>query len=71
MKGIYPKESSSPIVSARELQSWGFSRVAVYKMLGRSDLPVVRIGNRKFMARARFLEWIENGGDSGSLNVAG
>lgn len=47
------------VLSAIDLQAMGFSRPMVYKLLNRNDLPVIRIGNRRFMHREKFLLWLD------------
>lgn len=51
------------LMSARHLVDAGLSRQISYQLLGRSDMPVVAIGRRKFMVRDRFFAWLEAGGD--------
>lgn len=41
----------------------GLPRSVVYRMLKRSDMPVVRIGGRLFLHRDRFLAWIDSEAD--------
>lgn len=36
----------------------GFSRSMSYALFNRKDIPVIRIGKRKFIRREKFLEWI-------------
>lgn len=45
---------------AHELQQDGFSRAMAYRILNRSDLPTVQIGNRRFIHRELFQEWLRN-----------
>ena len=54
------KLESTPIISATDLQRvYGLSRTRAYEMLNRPDLPVVRIGRRKFMHAQLFNDWLE------------
>ena len=53
------KKSNTPeILSAKDLQDMGFSRSMVYALFNRADVPVIRIGKRKFIRREKFLEWL-------------
>ena len=53
----YSKQERA-VLSAIDLQAMGFSRPMVYQLLNRADLPVIRIGNRRFMHREKFLLWL-------------
>ena len=44
---------------AHELQQDGFSRSMAYQLLNREDLPIVKIGNRRFIHRELFQKWLE------------
>ena len=46
------------ILSAKNLQDMGFSRSMSYSLFNREDIPVIRIGKRKFIRREKFLDWI-------------
>ena len=46
------------ILSAKDLQDMGFSRSMSYALFNREDIPVIRIGKRKFIRRERFMEWL-------------
>ena len=46
------------ILSAKDLQEMGFSRSMSYSLFNREDIPVIRIGKRKFIRREKFLEWL-------------
>ncbi|HCR72865.1 MAG TPA: DNA-binding protein [Ruminococcus sp.] len=52
------KNSTLEILSAKDLQDMGFSRSMAYALFNRVDVPVIRIGKRKFIRREKFLEWI-------------
>ncbi len=53
------KKSNIPeILSAKNLQDMGFSRSMAYALFNRADVPVIRIGKRKFIRREKFLEWL-------------
>lgn len=42
-----------------ELQQDGFSRSMAYQFLRREDLPIVQIGNRRYIHRELFQKWLE------------
>ncbi len=46
------------LLSAKELQGMGFSRGTAYALLNRADLPVIRIGDRKYMHAELFEAWL-------------
>ena len=46
------------ILSAKDLQDMGFSRSMSYALFNREDVPVIRIGKRKFIRREKFFEWL-------------
>lgn len=46
------------ILSAKDLQEMGFSRSMAYALFNRDDVPVIRIGKRKFIRREKFLDWL-------------
>lgn len=52
------KIAAPEILSAKDLQDMGFSRSMSYALFNREDIPVIRIGKRKFIRRERFMEWI-------------
>ena len=54
------KEMLPMMLSANEIQSMGFTRTMAYSILNRDDVPVVKIGNRKFIQRDKFFEWLDN-----------
>ena len=43
------KNSTPEILSAKDLQDMGFSRSMSYALFNREDIPVIRIGKRKFI----------------------
>lgn len=51
-------KSAPEILSAKDLQDMGFSRSMSYALFNRADVPVIRIGKRKFIRREKFLEWL-------------
>ena len=52
------KNGTHEILSAKDLQEMGFSRSMSYALFNREDIPVIRIGKRKFIRRDRFMEWL-------------
>ena len=52
------KNGTPEILSANDLQEMGFSRSMSYALFNREDIPVIRIGKRKFIRRERFTEWL-------------
>lgn len=57
------------LLSAADIQKMGVSRSAAYALLNRSDLPVVRIGQRKFMHAELFEEWLRKQAEDPDANV--
>ncbi len=54
------KATTRRLLSAKDLQEMGFSRSTAYNLLNRADLPVVRIGGRKYLHAGLFDRWLEN-----------
>ena len=52
------KNATPEILSAKDLQDRGFSRSMSYSLFNREEIPVIRIGKRKFIRRERFMEWL-------------
>ena len=52
------KNATPEILSAKDLQEMGFSRSMSYALFNREDIPVIRIGKRKFIRRERFMKWL-------------
>lgn len=53
-------ETVRELLSAEDVRKvTGLSRASAYALLNRTDLPVVRIGGRKFMHKDLFLEWLK------------
>lgn len=59
------------ILSAKDLQKMGFSRSMAYRLLNRSDMPVLSIGERKFMNKELFMKWLEKHGAALEEQAAG
>ena len=62
-KNEYPE-----MMTAEDLQNFGFTRSMAYAFLNRKDVPVIRIGKRKFIRKERFYEWLEEQERSGNEN---
>ena len=43
---------------ANDIQAMGFTRTMAYNILNREDVPVVKIGSRKFIQRDKFFDWL-------------
>ncbi len=54
------KENLPMMLSANELQAMGFTRTMVYKILNSEEVPVVKIGNRKFIQKDKFFKWLDS-----------
>ena len=53
------KNEFPEMLTAEDLQNFGFTRSMAYAFLNREDVPVIRIGKRKFIRKEKFYEWIE------------
>ena len=53
------KENLPMMLSANEIRTMGFTRNMAYSILDREDVPVIRIGKRKFIRKEKFLAWLE------------
>ena len=62
-KNEYPE-----MMTAEDLQNFGFTRSMAYAFLNRKDVTVIRIGKRKFIRREKFYEWLEIQERSGGEN---
>lgn len=54
------REDMPMMLTANDLQAMGFRRAMVYKILNSADVPVVKIGNRKFIQRDKFFKWLDS-----------
>ena len=54
-----PRAALPALLSAKHLQSCGVTRSMAYQLLNRDDMPVIRIGERLFMNRDLFFEWLD------------
>lgn len=48
------------MLSANGIQAMGFTRTMVYKILSSEEVPVVKIGSRKFVQRDKFFAWLDS-----------
>lgn len=53
------KNEFPEMMTAEDLQNFGFTRSMAYAFLNRKDVPVIRVGKRKFIRREKFYEWLE------------
>lgn len=54
------KENLPMMLSANDIQAMGFTRTMVYKILSSDEVPVVKIGSRKFVQRDKFFAWLDS-----------
>ncbi len=54
------RENLPIMLSANDLQDMGFSRTMVYKILNSDEVPVVKIGSRKFIQKDKFFKWLDS-----------
>jgi len=62
------KNEFPEMMTAEDLQNFGFTRSMAYAFLNRKDVPVIRVGKRKFIRREKFYEWLEEQERSGREN---
>ncbi len=62
------KNEFPEMLTAEDLQNFGFTRSMAYEFLNRGDVPVIRIGKRKFIRKEKFYEWLEEQERSGNKN---
>ena len=48
------------MLSANDIQAMSFTRTMVYKILSSEEVPVVKIGSRKFVQRDKFFAWLDS-----------
>ena len=65
------RESLSMMLSANDIQTMGFTRTMAYNILNRDDVPVVKIGSRKFIQRDKFFDWLDSREKSKIVNSDG
>ena len=54
------KENLPMMLSANDIQAMSFTRTMVYKILSSEEVPVVKIGSRKFVQRDKFFAWLDS-----------
>lgn len=54
-----PGWKNKAMLSARDLEEMGFSRSMAYTFLNRADMPVLKIEDRKFLHKEKFLNWLD------------
>ena len=62
------KNEFPEMLTAEDLQNFGFTRSMAYAFLNREDVPVIKIGKRKFIRKKKFYEWLEEQERSGDKN---
>ncbi|MDE5859389.1 MAG: helix-turn-helix domain-containing protein [Oscillospiraceae bacterium] len=62
------KNEFPEMLTAEDLQNFGFTRSMAYAFLNREDVPVIKIGKRKFIRKEKFYEWLEAQERSGDKN---
>ena len=65
------KETLPMMLSANDIQTMGFTRTMAYNILDRDDVPVVKIGSRKFIQRDKFFDWLDSREKSKIINSDG
>lgn len=54
-------EDKEAVLDAKKLhQEFDFPLGRVYEMMNRADFPTIKIGNRKYVLRSRFLDWLHS-----------
>ena len=62
------KNEFPEMLTAEDLQNFGFTRSMAYAFLNRDDVPVIRVGKRKFIRKEKFYEWLEEQERRGNIN---
>ena len=65
------RETLPMMLSANDIQIMGFTRTMAYNILNRDDVPVVKIGSRKFIQRDKFFDWLDSREKSKFINSDG
>ena len=65
------RETLPMMLSANDIQTMGFTRAMAYNILDRDDVPVVKIGSRKFIQRDKFFDWLDSREKSKITDVDG
>lgn len=58
------EQAAKTIYTANDLMSMGFSKAMAYQLMNRADMPIIRIGSRKFMHKQKFDQWLEQQADT-------
>ena len=53
------KNEFPEMLTAEDLQNFGLTLSMAYAFLNRDDVPVIKIGKRKFIRKEKFYEWLE------------
>ncbi|MBD5528760.1 MAG: DNA-binding protein [Lachnospiraceae bacterium] len=62
------KNEFPEMLTAEDLQNFGFTRSMAYAFLNRENVLVIKIGKRKFIRKEKFYEWLEEQERSGDKN---
>ena len=54
------RENYPELLTANHLQSMGFTRTMSYALMKREDLPIIRIGKKKFIQKDTFFKWLNS-----------
>jgi len=54
------RENLPMMLSVNDFQAMGFTRTMVYKILNSEEVPVVKIGSRRFVQRDKFFKWLDS-----------
>ncbi len=65
------RETLPMMLSANDIQTMGFTRTMAYNILDCDDVPVVKIGSRKFIQRDKFFDWLDSREKSKITDVDG
>ena len=52
------RENYPELLTANHLQAMGFTRSMSYALMKREDLPIIRIGRKKFIQKDTFFKWL-------------
>ena len=54
------RENYPELLTANHLQAMGFTRTMSYALMKHEDLPIIRIGRKKFIQRDTFFKWLDS-----------
>ena len=54
------RENYPELLTANHLQAMGFTRTMSYALMKREDLPIIRIGKKKFIQKDTFFKWLNS-----------